>query len=77
MGAVVEVSLEPAAFAIGGVDDPRARCSKLLQLSERLGLQPFVLESEPDGGPELGLQFGTVAGVNNHGDRAPCYGSGA
>ena len=53
LGAVVEVALEPLPFRVSGLDDARARRTKLLETCRRFGLQPFVLEREPGRGRHL------------------------
>jgi hypothetical protein len=43
LGAVMQVALQPPAFGVAGLDDADAGGAQLVELSERLGLQPFVL----------------------------------
>ena len=70
LGAVVQVPLQPAAFGIGGLHDAGPGGAKLLELGEQLGLQPFVLQAEPDGRPDLALDPGHRPGVRDGGDGA-------
>ena len=70
LGAVVEVALEPAPLGVAGLDDPRARRAQIMELGQHLGLQPFVLEREPDGGADLALELGDRHGVRDDRDLA-------
>ena len=70
LGAVVQVAFQPAAFAVAGLDDADAGGAQLVELGERLGLQPFVLQRQPDGGAELTLQVGQRRGVGDNRDPA-------
>ena len=87
LGAVVQVALQPAAFAVAGLDDADPGGAQLVELRERLGLQPLVLQRQPDGGAELTLQVGEGCGVGDdrdpaavadqRGDRAPGAATGS
>ena len=68
LGAVVEVALEPAPLGVARLDDPRARHAQIVELGQHLGLQPFVLEREPDGGADLALELGDRRGVRDERD---------
>jgi hypothetical protein len=63
LGAVVQVAFQPAAFAVAGLDDADAGGSQVFELRQDLGLQPFVLQCQPDGGAELGLEVGQRCGA--------------
>jgi hypothetical protein len=69
LGAIVQVAFQPPSFAVAGLHDADARGTQLVQLGERLGLQPLVLQRQPDGGAELALQVGQRRGVGD--DRDP------
>jgi len=86
LGAVVQVAFQPAAFAVAGLDDADAGGSQLVELRERLGLQPLVLQRKPDSGADLALQVGQCCDVGDdrdlavvtdqRGDRTPGPGDG-
>jgi hypothetical protein len=58
--AVVEVALDPAAFGIGGRDEPRARRPELADLEaqpvEQLPLRPDVSSFQADRPPDRELR---------------------
>jgi hypothetical protein len=58
--AVVEVSLQCSALALGGGDDSLARRAQLLETVAVNGLQPFVLDRQPGGPRQLGCEVGVV-----------------
>ena len=53
LGAVVEISFEPAPLGVAGLDDARARGAQRRELSPSFRLQPLVLERETGGGSDL------------------------
>ena len=59
LSPVVEVPLQALAFALGGLEDPRARATELLEPRSKLDVQLGVLQREAerggDGAEELGL----------------------
>jgi hypothetical protein len=63
LGAIVEVSFEPAAFGIGGFDDAGPGRAKLFEPGKQFRLQALVLDAEPDRGPELAFEFGKGTGA--------------
>ena len=56
LGAVMEVSLDPPALEIPGLDDPCARGADLLELRFDLGRQSIVLDRQPHGAGDRGDQ---------------------
>jgi hypothetical protein len=70
LGAVVQVSLQPAAFTVSGLDDPGTGGAEFLQLGEQFRLQPLVLQAEPDSGPDLAFHPGNGPGVRDGSDGA-------
>jgi len=60
LAAVVEIPLQPAAFGIGGFHDLGAGGAQFFELGEQLGLQPLVVQAEPDGRPDPGSIPGTA-----------------
>ena len=48
---------ESAPLRVAGLHDPGARGSKVAELGQDLGLQPLVLECEPNGGTQFRLEL--------------------
>jgi hypothetical protein len=75
LGAVVQVALEPAPLALGGLEDARARAAQLVELGVQLRVQARPLQREAgrraDGVEERGLvvQRGVV---QQRRDGRPC-----
>jgi hypothetical protein len=68
LGAVVQVAFQPAAFAVAGLHDADPGGAQLVELGQRLGLQSFVLQRQPDGGAEFAFQVGQRRGVGDDRD---------
>jgi len=71
LGAVVEVTLEPAALGVTGFDDAGARRAEILKLRPHLGLETPVLEPEARGRRNVVDELRVVeqiGPVEQHGD---------
>jgi len=46
LGAVVDVAFNASALAISGFDDARPRRSQIVELGQRFGAEPFVVDRQ-------------------------------
>jgi hypothetical protein len=69
LGAIVQVAFQPAPLGVASLDDADAGGSQVVELSQDLGLEPFVFQREPDRGADLALQVGQRCSVGD--DRDP------
>jgi hypothetical protein len=67
--AVVQVAFEPAPLRVPRFDDSRTRRPELFQLSQHLGLKPFVLKAQPNGSADLTFEISHLRRVRDHRDQ--------
>jgi hypothetical protein len=60
LGAVAEIAFQLTTLGIAGLHNADPGRSQLVEMSECLGLQPLVLQRQPEGGPDRPLS-GTAA----------------
>ena len=65
----MQVPFQLAPLGVARLDDADAGGSQVVEVGEHLGLQPFILQGEPDGGADLALQVGQRCGMGD--DRDP------
>ena len=71
LGAVVEVSLDPAPLLVTGLNDARARCPQLDEIRAKVGVQALVFQCQRrrgSNGPHELVLFSEVCDVHDRGD---------